>query len=331
MMKKLKLIIFGFVLFGMESRAQDFHLSIYDAGPLFLNPAMTGVVDSKARIHAQYRNQWSSVAFKPFTTALISADVPYGKWGFGVQIINMNAGIGSYNVFQGLLSAAYSISIDKNKYHNISFGLQAGITQKAIVSDLYSFDNQYSNKDGGYFDKTLSTDEKYTAQAQILPQVNAGILYFYSKQQSRINPFLGISAFNLTHARETFFDQNNYLPVRVQGHLGVRVNITEMLYLLPKVLIMGQGTAFEQAYALDAGYYLKPGKLFLLAGYVLRAHDASIASIGVKKEEYILKFGYDFNTSTLQTATKTQGAMEISFTYMFGKEKVKKLRHCPRL
>src|SRR5688572_28124627 len=109
-----KILVSLAILTGLTQlvKAQDFHLSMYDSPPMFLNPAFTGLIDAKARIHAQYRNQWSTVTFKPFTTALISADIPKGKWGYGVQIINMRAGIGNYNAFQFLLSAAYAVQID---------------------------------------------------------------------------------------------------------------------------------------------------------------------------------------------------------------------------
>ncbi len=64
-MKKMKFIKYSFILLlTISVKAQDFHLSMYDAGPLFLNPALTGVVDANFRVHAQYRNQWKSVAYK---------------------------------------------------------------------------------------------------------------------------------------------------------------------------------------------------------------------------------------------------------------------------
>ncbi len=319
------------LLFGNLAKSQDFHLSLYDAAPLFLNPAMTGVIDAKYRIHGQYRNQWNSVAYKPFNTALISADMPKGKWGYGIQIINMRAGIGNYNVFQAMLSASYSVPLDKKKAHHLAFGLQGGFTQKSVEYKLYSWDNQYSGTNGGYFNTEVSSNENFKRQSQMLPQLNAGLLYFYAKQQSRINPFLGVSAFNLTRPKETFFDQTNHLPIRFYTHAGIRVNITELLYAIPKVLIMNQGKAFEQAYALDAGYFFKNDKFFLLAGFTYRAKDASIVYAGFRKDNYIFKFGYDFNTSTLKTASKTRGAFELSFTYLAGKKSITDIRNCPRL
>lgn len=330
-MKKIfSYIIIGFLITG-QSKAQDFHLSLYDAAPLFLNPAMTGVIDAKFRVHAQYRNQWNSVAYKPFNTALISADMPKGKWGFGIQIIEMRAGIGNYNVFQGMLSASYTVPLDKKKFHHLSFGLQGGVTQKSVEYKLYTFDNQYTPTNGGSFDTGIPTNEKFTRQSQILPQLNAGLLYFFSKQQSRVNPFIGVSGFNLTQPKETFFDQANRLPMRIYGHAGLRLNVSELLFVLPKVLVMTQGTAFEQTYSLDAGYYFKNDRFFLLAGFTYRAADASIVYAGFRKENYIFKVGYDFNTSTLKTASKTRGAFEISFTYLAGKKNLKEIRNCPRL
>jgi len=330
-MKKLIILSALFCICLGKLSAQDFHLSLYDAGPLFLNPALTGVIDTKLRIHAQYRNQWKSVSNKPFNTALISADMPKGKWGYGMQIINMRAGVGGYNVFQTLFSTGYTLPIDKQKTHSVSFGLQAGFTQKSVRVERYSFDEQYITKDGGSFSKDVDNNEDFNRVSQILPQVNAGFMYYYSKQQSRVNPFLGVSGFNLTKPRETFFDMNNHLPLRFCIHTGIRVNITETFYVLPKVLIMKQGKATEQTYAVDAGYFLQQGDLFILGGYVFRAKDASIFSIGCKKLDYTLKFAYDINTSSLKTVSRARGAYEISLTYLFGREKINKVKHCPRI
>lgn len=331
-MKKQILILYSFLLLVTTSlKAQDFHLSMYDAGPLFLNPALTGVVDANFRVHAQYRNQWRSVAFKPYTTALISLDAPKGKWGFGGQIVNMRAGVGNYNVLQGLFSVSYAVPLDKHKYHNLSFGLQAGATQKRIEAGLYTYNNQYTNTDGGYFDKTQPSGESFNRQSFVSEQVNAGFMYFNSKQQSRINPFFGYSAFNLTNQKETFYTSSNKLPIRHYVHAGLRINVTELFYVLPKVLIMMQKNATEQLYSIDAGYFFKEQEFYVLAGANYRSKDAAVFYIGARKNNYIAKIGYDANTSSLKDVSKYRGAFEISFTYMAKKSKSKELRHCPRL
>lgn len=330
---KKQLILFYSVLLlaGSALRAQDFHLSMYDAAPMFLNPALTGVVDANFRVHAQYRNQWRSVAFKPYNTALISLDAPKGKWGFGGQIMNMRAGVGNYNVLQGLVSASYAVSLDRNRFNNISFGLQAGVTRKRIEAALYTFDNQYSNQNGGSFDNSLPSGESFNRQSLVTPQLNAGFLYFNSKQQARLNPFLGYSAFNLSNPKETYYNTTNRLPIRHYAHAGVRINITELFYVLPKALIMLQKNASEQIYSVDAGYFFKEQEFYLLAGLNYRVKDASVFYIGARKNNYIAKIGYDANVSSLKDVSKYRGAFEISFTYLAKKSKSKEVRHCPRL
>lgn len=311
--------------------AQDFQLSMYDAAPLFLNPAMTGLMESRMRAHAQFRNQWNAVAYKPLTTALVSFDVPKGKWGFGGQIVNMRAGIGNYNALQLLASASYAVSLDKKKYHNISFGLQAGFTQKRIEYQVLTFDSQWTTANGGTFDRSQSNNENFGGRAQFQEAVNFGVLYFYGKQQSRINPFLGFSAFNLTRPKETFFGSDNRLPRRFYYHGGVRVNISELLYFIPKVLIYEQAKQIQQTYAVDAGYFFKGEKFYALAGYLFRANDASVIYLGLKKDNYIIKLGYDFNTSNLRGVSKTRGAYEISITWLGKKSKNDEVKNCPRL
>ncbi len=326
------LLAFTLLCLGsLNTQAQDAHLSMYDAAPLYLNPAMTGVFQGDWRLHAQYRTQWKAVNFKPYTTSLLSYDMSVKKWGFGVQLSNFRAGIGNFNAFQGSLSAAYTTSIDRRKNHNLSFGVQAGLTQKTVEYQLLSFNNQYTTNNGGEFNTALSSNENFGGQSLIVPVANAGIMYFFAKQQSRVNPFIGVSAFNLTQPQETFLDYNNRLPIRYYAHVGTRINLTETFYLLPKALYMMQREFQELTLAVDAGYYLKGSDLYLLAGVVYRNEDAAIVSIGAKMDEFIAKVGYDVNVSTLTTASSGRGGFEISFTYMHQKDRKKTDKICPRL
>lgn len=338
---KIIYIITTFLFLNVLSiRAQDSHLSLYDDAPLSLNPAMTGVIDGSWRVHGQYRTQWKSVNYKPYTSALISFDIPFKKWGFGMQISNFRAGAGNYNALQGSGSIAYTTSIDKKKNHNISFGLQAGMTQKTIEHQLLSFNNQYTTLNGGGFDESISNLEDFSGQSALVPVTNAGIMYFFAKQESRLNPFLGVSAFNLIEPKESLYGFDNRLPRRYYAHIGTRINITEILYLIPKVLVMNQKNFWEETYALDAGYYLKNSDMYLTAGVVFRSvgdvvntfsQDAAVVSIGAKLENIVAKVAYDFNISSLSTASSGRGAFEVSLTYIHKKKKSTEEKICPRL
>lgn len=320
-----------FCLTGMRSFAQDFHLSMYDAAPLYLNPAMTGVVEGYWRIHGHYRTQWKAVNFKPYTTGLLSFDMPYKKWGFGAQVVNYRAGIGNYNALQFVASCGYTISLDRKKNHNLSFGLQGGLTQKSVEHQLHTFDNQYTTVNGGSFDNTLSNGENFNGQKFIVPELNFGMLYYFSKQQSKLNPFIGVSAFNILQPNETFFADDNTLPLRIYGHTGIRINLTETFYIIPKALYMRQQQFSELTFAGDVGLYLKAAETFLLGGLIYRNKDAAVIYIGARKTNYIAKLSYDINFSSLSDASTGRGGFELSFTYMHQNAQSQNVKICPRL
>ena len=310
---------------------QDFHMSMYDAAPTFLNPAMTGVFNGDWRIHTHYRTQWKAVNFKPYTTSLVSFDAPYKNWGFGGQIVNYRAGIGNYNALQGLMSLAYTVPLDGDKKHNISLGAQFGLTQKSVEYQLHSFNNQYTTANGGGFNTGISSGEDFASQSIILTDMNTGALSFYSSQQSRLNPFVGFSAFNLFRPTESFLVMDNTLPIRMYVHGGARINVSETVYLLPKALWMKQQEFNELTIALDAGIYMKAAEMYLLTGLNYRNSDALIFFLGAKKLNYIAKIGYDINTSSLAPASTGRGGLEISFTYMSQKPGSKNKKICPKL
>ena len=327
-----KLVITLFLsIFVHTATAQDAHLSMYDAAPLYLNPALTGVMDGDFRLHAQYRTQWKSVNFKPYTSILASFDMPIKKWSFGLQISNFRAGFGNFNVIQGLLSTSYNTAIDKRKNHFLSFGVQAGAMQKSLEYQLLSFNNQYNFSNGGEFDQTLVSGENFGAQSVVVPSVNASAIYYFAKQKSRLNPFVGFSAFNLLNSKESLFGQDNRLLFRYYVHIGTRVNITELLYVIPKVLIMNQGKFNEQTYAAELGYYLKGSEMYLLGGIIYRSKDALVATLGVKKDAFIVKVGYDFNLSSLTSSSSGRGGLELSLTYTHKKKNSVSDKICPRL
>lgn len=329
MMKHLLVIINLFIASFVFS--QDGHLALYDAAPLSLNPALTGVMDGNYRLHAQYRTQWKAVNFKPYTAILASFDMPIKKWSFGIQLDNFRAGFGNFNVVKGLLSTSYNTPIDAKKNHIISFGVQLGAMQKSVEYQLLSFNNQYNLLNGGDFDKTIVSGENFSAQSVILPVANASGLYYYAKQKARFNPFIGYSAFNLLNSKESLFNQENRLPMRNYLHVGSRVNITEFFYIIPKVLVMQQRTFTEQTYACDFGYFLKRNEVYLLGGLLYRTKDAAVVYGGFKVDGFIFKMGYDINVSSLSRVSTGRGGFELSLTYVNGKREKKNEKICPRL
>ena len=90
----LSLLIFS--SFCLSS--QDIHFTQFYMSPLNLNPAMTGVMNCKTRMIANYRNQWAAVlAANAYNTYSVSYDqkIPVGRedyFGIGGAFLGGVAG-----------------------------------------------------------------------------------------------------------------------------------------------------------------------------------------------------------------------------------------------
>ncbi len=333
---------------GGAVRAQDFHLTHYDAAKIYLNPAMTGMFDGHYRIHANYRTQWRSIASKPFTTGAAAFDMPIKRFGIGGQIMNNRAGLGNYNVLNIIVSGAYDLRIDRANNHHVAMGISAGVMQKSIDPSQLTWDVQYSNAAGGVFDNSLPSNETFQREATWIPDAHAGALYYFAKENARINPFLGISAFHVNRPTESFFGYNNKLPVRWVTHLGGRINLTETWQLQPRLLRMWQINDRETVIGLLGSYYLKASDAFLLFGPTFRLSgpmfsknkqlalgpledDAFALEAGLKMGSFTYRISYDYNMSTLQPVSNGRGGLELSVIYIARKKQPVVAPNCPRL
>ena len=326
-----KLLLTGLLLSVLQLPAQDFHLTHYDAAKIYLNPAMTGMFDGHYRIHANYRNQWNAVATKPFQTAAIAWDMPVRRYGVGVQVMNNRAGYGNYNQLQLNLSGAYDLQIDKANIHHVAFGMEAGVMQKSVDFSRLTWGNQYTSNDGGGFDVSLPSGELYNSERVYLLDISAGALYYYAKESSRINPFIGFSAFHLNRPTETFFGLNNKLPMHFIVHAGARVGINEKLQLQPRFLQMWQTNAKETVIGLLANIYLENSDSYLIVGPTFRTRDAAIMEIGLKHGAFTYRMSYDVNVSTLKPASNNRGGIEFSLIYIAKRKSPVVAPNCPRL
>jgi type IX secretion system PorP/SprF family membrane protein len=325
--KTLLVIIFFNVTNGFS---QDFHLSQYDAAPLNINPALTGAFVGDYRFHGHYRNQWMSVATKPFTTGLISFDMNKQKWGFGGQLANFRAGLGNFNVAQLMLSAAYKLKL--GDHHLLSFGLQAGGFQKSIDANSLTFASQYVKTNGGEFDNTISNGENFVNTSFFNLDVVGGLMYTFAKINAKLNPFIGATFYHLNMPKETFLGQDNKLLIRSQLQLGTRWSINEKWTVTPKVYFQYQEKAEELTFGVMGQYYMKDPDFFLLFGGTYRDdNDAIVLELGGKYANFIGRISYDINISTLKTVSNYRGASELSLTYVFSKPELHPLPTCPKL
>lgn len=329
-MKKL-LVTCSLVAAGSMLSAQDYHLTQYDAAKIYLNPAMTGMFDGYYRIHANYRNQWSAVAANPFQTAAIAFDMPVKRYGWGAQVMNSRAGIGNFNELGITISGAYDLQCDKANIHHVSFGMAVAGMQKSVDMARLTWGNQYSMSINGFDTGVPSGENSANMERDYNMIINAGALYYYAKENSRINPFIGVSASNLNRPNESFFGYTSKLPIHYIVHTGARVGITERLVLNPRFLYMRQTNAQEMAYGILANIYLPDQDAYIIAGPTFRNKDAAIFEVGLKMGQFTYRLSYDVNVSTLKPATNNRGGIEFSLIYVAKRRVPVVAPNCPRL
>jgi len=330
--------VFVLCLIISKGFGQDFHLSQYDASPMYLNPAPTGQFIGKYRIHGHYRNQWASIT-TPFTTSSLSFDMPYKKLGIGGLIINNRAGEGNFNALKLVSSLSYSHPIDSMGNHQIAGGIQIGFIHKSVNLDKLIFHNQYTYTNSGGFDPGIPNGEIFSNSSLIAPEVAASILYFFANSHSRFNPFIGFTAFHLTQPAESFYsNEENKLPRRFVTHAGTNINISDKIQILPKFLHMKQGNVNELGLSIVGNYFLINDDAWVFFGPIYRlfkmkdfdSKDALVFLGGLKYGKFTYRASYDVNISPLNSISSGKGGFELSVTYQISDIELPPYT-CPRL
>lgn len=327
--KKL-LIIPMVLLMTLASNAQDFHLSQYEASPMLINPAMTGMFKGDYRATLHYRSQWASIISNPFRSTALSFDTKFKDIKAGVYLLNTSAGSGKYNTTNFVLSGAYDYQLANSPHNHFAGGLQLGGIMKSINFNSLTFEDQYDPAGGGTFSNP--TSEIGGATSTFLPEVNLGFMYYYTNTNKRINPFLGASVLHLTEPNETLLNSTSKLPMRFNIHPGVKVNINSKFQFLMHGILMKQGNITEIMFSWMGYYYMESKDAFSTYGITRRTNDdAVIAHIGLKYKQLQYRLSYDVNTSNLQSISNSRGGFELSVIFISSKVNPTPIRSCPDL
>ncbi|MBL4625934.1 MAG: PorP/SprF family type IX secretion system membrane protein [Flavobacteriales bacterium] len=333
-MIKNSIVILLFIGFVQLSVGQDFHLSQFEASPMHLNPSMTGAFEGNHRLSLHYRNQWRSIATKPFVTMALSYDKPIKKikgLKLGGFILNNRAGAGNYNAMNLIVSGSYDYALKSRPHHHFVPGIQFGFINKSVNIDKLMFGSQYTPQNGGALNPNLPSDEFFTNQSVFLFDLNIGGMYYFSSDASRINPFIGGSIFHLTQPKESFYKVDNRLPRRYLVHAGMKYNLSQKIQISGYVLAMQQTNDHEFNASLFGYYYFKNSDAYVMYGNTWRSKDAILFHMGLKYREFVYRFTYDINTSALSAVSNGRGGFEMSIVYIIKNIDPKPVKGCPRL
>lgn len=329
----LMLLALGLMAPRLAQAQVDPHFSQYYAYPMWLNPALTGVVDGDYRATVNYRNQWAAIG-TPYSTAGFSIDAPTSKnIGVGAKLINMSAGDAGYNYFNFMASVSYQgVKFGKNQTQHIVFGLQGGLTSRKVDPTKFQTGMQYVPGLG--FDPSMYSGETLTKTHSNEFDAAAGVVYYDGNPDHQFNPFAGVSVTHLTQPNDRFLTdgKSHILPARYLVHGGLRIRVDERFAITPHFMVLKQGTG-EEKFVGVYGQYKVSQEVYVLGGISDRFRDAVVPFVGFHFKNALLGLSYDANTSKLNRLTNGVNTFEISISYISRKKKVMPEENffCPRL
>lgn len=336
-MKKNYLLYF-ILIFCYKFIAQDTHFSQYYVAPQFINPAAFGVIN-KFEAGLTYKSQWSSftkgyTSYSAFFNGRINNNKKKNYFSVGLNLQYDKSGDGNLTTLVGLFALNYSLKI--NSTHFISAGINGGINQKNISVQNLTWGNQF---DGINYDPSLPSNEVIIPQSKTALDVGLGMAWVYKKKNSTFtdisNPknIFGISASHINRPSYSFFSYGD-------EKMSIRYNLYEYYHfyfkdsrisIIPSLLIQYQAKATE--FVLGAILRYKPNSdskitgikqsYAVSAGFFYRFEDAGVINLGLDYKRYSFGVAYDVNLSSLKTATKNKGGLEVyiklnsNATYMY--------------
>ena len=317
---------------------QDIHFSQFNNAPLYLNPALTGVIDGNHRLNINYREQWSnilrgdalrsaSVSYDAKVSLSAKSQIGLGYNSLGDREGELNSGSDQYKF---LASYQRRFSDSQEKYNYLSLGADFAIVRRKVDLNNARWPSQ-SDGNGG-FDPNIPPpiDSAFGFDPEFF-HADLGLGLLWGTVIDAKNGFtIGIAYAHANRPNVSFFNEGEErLTTKLTIHGRGEFQIGDQLSLAPALMIIAQGehraynfgselmnysekeTAKLKSYQL--GVWHRTGNE--VQGGIIS--DAIIFSGGLNFSKLQLGFSYDMTISELSQAGTANGAFEISVGYIF--------------
>lgn len=319
------------VVFSVSLKAQDIHFTQFYMSPLNLNPAMTGVMNCKTRMIANYRNQWSAIlTANAYNTYSVSYDqkIPVGRedyFGIGGSIWGDVAGESRFGTTQGRISMSYSKKMAgyRKKASYLVIGADAALTNRGISEADLRWPSQIGPA-GPIIGQP--SGENFQDTDFLYGDIAAGLLFF-SIIDNNTNWYFGAAMHHLNKPNVSFLGSDVDLYSRYTMHAGLQFELQKRITLLPFGVYMAQGPHRSLNAGANLRFAMGPsrttnqswevGTWYRVGNKVEGGlhSDAVILSSRFNYENFGIGFSYDINVSGLRQASPANGAFEFSLVY----------------
>jgi type IX secretion system PorP/SprF family membrane protein len=311
-----------------RSSAQEFHFTQFNAVPLVLNPAFTGMTEGAVRVSAIYRNQWASIT-APYNTIGASVDGRVITMqnkdyiGLGAQLLQDQIADGQLKNFSGTASISYHKlfrydSLLKLHRCDLSIGLQGGYSQRSIDLSRIYFGNGSLNYLPSYYYATPY--HLGVGNAVNYYSLNAGIA-FSQKISSGFDYTIGISINNINQPNDALLKQENEITgagLRFTGVAGFNWTIAKRWTIRPAIIYINNSytellSGSELLYKVPANRKNKNAEPGIFLGAWYRTNDIVMMTAGIEVWHLRLGVAYDYPFSAQYDGN---GGFEIMARYI---------------
>ena len=308
------ILIYIFSCFCFSLQAQDGHFSQNELNASMRNPATLGIMDFDQKLTASYRTQWSSIP-DAYRNIVLSYEKKISKFSWGVNLLHNDAGKASLKTSQMMMNVSYQKRLSR-KGEMLSIGVSGGMIQQRFDPTLFQFDNQYV--EGSGFDNSLSNNETFTKTNQLLPSATVGI--YASKYFNKIKGSAGLSFAHLNEPISQFYESmEETYPMRTSIFAKAQLPIKEGVEADFHFAWNKQSVANEKIIGAKIKYQLNNNNM-ITGGIANRLQDAWIMEAGIIFPNNTVTLSYDMNNSTLNPATNSKGAWELTVSHFFNKK-----------
>jgi type IX secretion system PorP/SprF family membrane protein len=249
---KFYLFLLTAIFMYLPCYAQDHMYSQFFNSPVYLNPALNGQFDGDLRMNLIYRNQYSSL---PGNLTYLSASIDYNvpQFGGGLGLLITRSSEGSAYLTKNNFAGIYSYSVGSEDYV-LSFGLQAGVTNRSVDFSKLVFGDQIDPR-LGFIPGSVTAADRPDFNNKFYFDSGAGI------NLTLKNFNIGGAAQHINHPNESFTGTPATLPIRTTLHASLRYNLTrddnldedDKSYIIPSVVFYKQA----QAQSINVGMQYK--------------------------------------------------------------------------
>jgi type IX secretion system PorP/SprF family membrane protein len=251
-LQKLCFSILAFLAGALPALAQDHMYSQFFDAPVYLNPALNGQFDGDLRVNMIYRNQYTTAPGNlNYYTGSVDLKIP--QFGGGVGLMFTHSSEGSASLIKNNIAGVYSYSVGSQDFV-LSFGLQAGITNRAVDYSKLVFSDQIDSR-MGYIPGSTSSAEALQFNSKYFFDSGFGTNLVIHDWM------IGAAVQHINQPNESFTGITAKLPMRFTAHASYRLDLNgydgtdgeDHSFVIPSVVVYKQSIST----AISAGMQYK--------------------------------------------------------------------------